>query len=142
MSIRKTALAIALFTSMATFAQSQEPFRGTIYCEQFDICLVMNFYDKNITIAGQEFMGEMDGYIADNQDFRKWFILDAELVSTDEATLDIINTEGSEDLTATLVHNTDGTFMLRQTGGSTLKIARGQKWQKLPKSLVFTPRPR
>ncbi|MCD7713572.1 MAG: hypothetical protein LUI08_01370 [Prevotella sp.] len=135
---RTLILSLSLLVALAAKAQSGRPFERTVYCDDFNIFIVMNFYDKNITIAGQEFMGEMDGYIGDKEDFRAWFILDSRLVSDDEATLDIINTEGSEDLTATLTHNADGTFTLRQTSGAVLKIARGQKWQKLPKTLVFT----
>ncbi len=119
-------------------AQTDKPFSGTVYCREYGIYLVMDFYEKNVTIAGQEFMGKMDGYIGDEKDFRKWLVLDTEIVSETEASLDIINTEGSEDLTAVLTFNPDGTYTLRQTGGSVLKIARGQKWVKLPKSTTFT----
>ena len=54
-----------------------------------------------------------------------------------KATIAVINDYGSEDLTATLTVNPDGTYTLRQEKGSVLKIARNRKWVKLPKSLVF-----
>ncbi len=83
-------------------------------------------------------MGELDGFLGDYEDFRKWLILDASLSSDTSADMSLINTEGSEDLRATLTYNANGTYTLRQGSGSTLKIARKQKWVKLPKSLTFT----
>ena len=54
------------------------------------------------------------------------------------AKLQIVNDYGSEDLEATLTLEKDGTYLLTQGSGSTLKIARNRKWVKMPKKLVFT----
>ena len=53
------------------------------------------------------------------------------------ARLEIVNDYGSEDLTATLTLNGDGTFTLKHLDGSTIKIAVNKKWVKLQKTLVF-----
>lgn len=124
--------------SVAGISQTVSPFVGTIYNKEYDIYLKINFSDCSITVPGQEFMGEMCGFLGDNKDFRKWFILDTERKTDTEYSLIITNDEGSEDLSATLLLTPDGTYTLRQGSGSTLKIARNRKWQKLPKELVFT----
>ncbi|MCD8282923.1 MAG: cellulose biosynthesis protein BcsE [Prevotella sp.] len=135
---RYVILSLLPLLCLTAFAQSGQPFKRTIYNNEYNIYLTMNFYDRDITLAGQEFMGEMDGYIGDDDNFRKWLILDSKLTGDDAATLDIINLEGSEDLKATLTYNADGTYTLRQQSGSALKVVRGNKWVKLPKTITFT----
>lgn len=114
-------------------------FKGIIYEAEHNLCIRMNFYDNNITIKGQEFMGEMSGYIDDEKDFRNWLIVENEIISPTKAILQIINDECSEDLEAELTYDEESdTFTLKQLDGSTLKIARNRKWVKLPKTLTFT----
>ena len=59
-------------------------------------------------------------------------------IQGNKALLTIVNDYGSEDLTATLIHNTDGTFTLRQDSGSAIKIVKDRKWVKIPKVITFT----
>ena len=56
-------------------------------------------------------------------------------VSDKEAVLSLINDYGSEDLTARLIRQNDSTYTLKQMEGSTLKVPKDGKWQKLPKTL-------
>lgn len=119
-------------------AQSDSTFCRTIYNAEEDIYIVMDFNKKNVVIPGQDFMGEMSGYIGDYKDFRKWFILESEVVDSKTAKISLSNDEGSEDLEATISVNKDGTYTLRQDSGSTLRTARNRKWHKLPKTLIFT----
>jgi hypothetical protein len=56
------------------------------------------------------------------------------------AKLAMINDFGSEDLTATLTVKNDTLYVLKQVDGSTLKVPKNGKWQKLPTSLPFTLR--
>ena len=49
----------------------------------------------------------------------------------------MINDYGSEDLTATLTVENDSLYVLKQVEGSTLKVPKDGKWQKLPSKLVF-----
>ncbi len=97
----------------------------------------INFYDKNLKVPGQELFGEMPGYFGDNRDSRKWLITDAEIQGK-TAHLSIINDYGSEDLTAELTIKPNGTYELKQSDGSSIKIARNRKWVKIPKKLEFT----
>ena len=54
-----------------------------------------------------------------------------------EAEISLINDFGSEDLQASLFCHNDTTYVLHQLKGSTLKIPKNGKWQKLPKYLVL-----
>lgn len=120
-------------------AAPERLFSGTIYEAEHDLVIRFNFYDKNIKVLGQEFMGEMCGYIDDEKDFRNWLIVDSEITSPTTAIVQIINDECSEDLEAQIIYNEDDdTFTLKQLDGSVLKIARNRKWVKLPKTLTFT----
>jgi hypothetical protein len=49
----------------------------------------------------------------------------------------MVNDFGSEDLTASLTYINDSTYIFRQEEGSTVKIPKNGKWQKLPKKLTF-----
>ena len=79
----------------------------------------------------------MAGYFGDCQDGRKWLFTSATIKNDHLAEIEIINDYGSEDLKATLTKVNDSTFILRQGEGSTIKIARNRKWQKMPKELTF-----
>ena len=131
-----TIIIISSFTSAK--AQRDSIFNKTIYNTEEDIYIVLNLYDKDIKVKGQEFLGDMAGYIGDNQDYRKWYILESELIDANTALLSITNDEGSEDLEATLKFNQDGTYTLTQGKGSTLRTARNRKWHKLPKTIIWT----
>ena len=54
--------------------------------------------------------------------------------------LQMINDYGSEDLTATLTAENDSLYVLKQVEGSTLKVPKEGKWQKLPSKLVLKHR--
>jgi hypothetical protein len=58
-------------------------------------------------------------------------------VNGTKAKISIINDYGSEDLTATLTYEKDGSYVLKQEQGSTIKIAVNKKWVKIPSKLVF-----
>lgn len=122
---------------MNVVAQNDSIFTRRIYNVENEIYIEMNFKEQNITIPGQDYLGEIAGFIGDEKDFRKWLIIEAD-TNGNNALLQIINLEGSEDLEAKLTLQKDGTYILRQESGSTLKIARNRKWKKLPKELVFT----
>ena len=49
----------------------------------------------------------------------------------------LINDFGSEDLEATLTRKNDSVYIFKQEKGSTVKIPKNGKWQKLPKTLEF-----
>ena len=111
-------------------------FKGYISNKEYDVYLQINFYKNNVKVPGQEIFGEMPGYFGDRKDSRKWLITDAQ-IEGNTAHLSITNDYGSEDLTADLTLEADGSYCLKQLSGSTLKIARNRKWVKMPKKLFF-----
>ena len=127
---------LALFQLL--YAQSDSTtFRGRFENKEFNIYMCINFYDKNIQIPGQEYYGDLPGYLGKVNNPFCWVFVDANLKSEKEAKLTIVNDYGSEDLTATLLRQNDSVYLLRQDAGSAIKIPRDRKWFKLPKNIEF-----
>ena len=123
---------LSLITS---FAQDEgKPFHAYLTNKEYDVYLKINFYDEDITVPGQELYGQLPGYLGKNHNSFCWVITSTE-VKDKTATLSLINDYGSEDLTATLTLKNDSTYVLKQISGSTLKVPKNGKWQKLPKTL-------
>ena len=127
---------LSFFFGTAAFAQ--EVFKTRILNKEYDVFMQINLYEENVKIPGQDILGETFGYLKKNTDSRVWAITGVE-ISKDgkKATLEMVNDYGSEDLTAELNMQDDGTYMLKQVEGSTIKVAGKGKWIKLPKILVF-----
>lgn len=115
-------------------------FAGTFDNKEYNVYLAIDFYHNNIVVPNQEIFGEMAGYFGDKRDNRKWLFTSAEIIDSATAKVAITNDYGSEDLTATLTRQADGSYVLKQEEGSTLKIARDRKWVKMPKRLTFNRR--
>ena len=113
-----------------------DPFKAHLVNDEFQVWLDIDFINKNIIIPGQEIFGELPGYFGAKRDTRKWIISEA-TVKGKTAKLLIINDYGSEDLTAELRLNSNGTYTLKQLAGSTIKIVVNNKWLKIPKEIVF-----
>ncbi|KGF23198.1 MAG: hypothetical protein E6507_06550 [Prevotella bivia] len=113
-----------------------DPFKAHLVNDEFQVWLDIDFINKNIIIPGQEIFGELPGYFGAKRDTRKWIISEA-TVKGKTAKLLIINDYGSEDLTAELRLNSNGTYTLKQLDGSTIKIVVNNKWLKIPKEIVF-----
>ena len=123
---------ISLITS---FAQSEgTPFRAYLINNEYEVYLKINFYDEDISVPGQELYGKLPGYLGKKNNSFCWVITAAD-VNGKTATLSLINDYGSEDLTATLTQQNDSIYILKQGSGSTLKVPKNGKWQKLPKTL-------
>lgn len=139
-------LTFALLVAICAAAQSvrtekdSTTFKGYLYNEKYNVYIVLDFYHNNVEVPNQEIYGPMSGYFGDRQDGRKWLFTSAKILSKDKAEIQIINDYGSEDLTATLTAIDAKNYKLRQESGSTLKIARNRKWQKMPKELDFVKR--
>ena len=92
--------------TMKCFAQKDSTaFRAYLINNEYEVYLRINFYDQNIKIPGQE------------------------------ATLQLINDFGSEDLKATLIRKNDSVYTLRQEQGNAIKVPFKGKWLKLPKTI-------
>ena len=116
-----------------------EPFRAYLINNEYEVYLRIDFYDETITIPGQELYGELPGYLGKKNNSFCWVITSAKIQDR-TAHLAMINDYGSEDLTAVLTAKNDSLYELRQVEGSTLKVPKNGKWQKLPKTLEFKRR--
>ena len=117
------------------FAQGDSTiFRAYLINNEYDVYLKINFYDEDIKVPGQELYGQLPGYLGKNHNSFCWVITSARIKGK-TATLSLINDYGSEDLIATLTQQNDSTYTLKQVEGSTLKVPKNGKWQKLPKTL-------
>lgn len=116
-----------------------EQFRAYLYNNEYEVYLRIDFYDETITIPGQELYGQLPGYLGKKNNSFCWVITSAKIQDR-TAHLAMINDYGSEDLTAVLTAKNDSLYELRQVEGSTLKVPKNGKWQKLPKTLEFKRR--
>ena len=136
--MKKIILALMIsMSNLTSFAQKDSTiFKGYLSNNEYEVYLQINFYQNDIKVPGQEIFGTIAGFLGDRKDSRKWLITDA-AIEGKTAHLSIINDYGSEDLTADLTLESDGTYSLKQIVGSNIKIARNRKWVKIPKKLTF-----
>jgi hypothetical protein len=88
-------------------------------------------------VPGQSLYGKLPGYLGKEHNSFCWVITSCKVKNEEKAELQLINDFGSEDLTATLTRVNDSLYVLRQESGSTLKVPKNGKWQKLPKRFVL-----
>ncbi len=133
-------LSFVCLTSIVLNAQNtSEPFRAYLINNEYDVFLKIDFYKQNITVPGQDLYGELPGYLSKNKNSFCWLVTSVK-IEGQTAHLTMINDYGSEDLTASLILKDDSIYVLRQEDGSTLKVPKNGKWQKLPKTLEFKRR--
>lgn len=118
-------------------AQENRPFATTIHDDEHKIYITMDLYDKDVTVPGQDVLGQMDGYIGSKQSRSLWMIISSTVIDERTAEIEVVNDYGSEDFTAELKVNRDGTYSYRKKDGSTLKFAVKGKWQKIPARVEF-----
>lgn len=128
-------LMASLLTIAATAQVSRRNFHAYLYNNEYKVYLRVNLYEQNIQVPGQELYGELPGYLGKQQSSFCWVITSCQITGEREATLQLINDFGSEDLRATLTCLNDSTYTLRQVEGSPIKVPNNGKWQKLPKTL-------
>ena len=133
------AFALVVLSTLSTNAQEKEPFRAYLFNKEYDVFLRIDLYNESITIPGQELYGQLPGYLGKMHNSFCWVITAAN-INGNTAELQMINDFGSEDLNATLTVENDSLYRLKQIEGSTLKVPKNGKWQKLPKNLVFKRR--
>lgn len=120
--------------SLTMSVAAQKPFHAYLINNEYDVYLRINFYDQDITVPGQELYGQLPGFLGKKHNSFCWIITSVE-IKGNTATLSLINDYGSEDLIATLTQKNDSVYVLKQGEGSTLKVPKNGKWQKLPKTL-------
>lgn len=133
----------SILVGAAQNVNSNQVFHTYIYNDEYKVYMDVNLYEANISVPGQDVFGTVPGFFGALRDSRKWLVTDAKIVGKNKAELEIINDYGSEDLTATLTYNPkDNTYVLKQTGGSRLKIVVNRKWLKIPTEIVLAPHKR
>jgi len=138
--MKRTLLTIiaAIGIAMGAHAQSDSTtFCGYLYNDDYEMFLQFDLYRGNITVPQHDIYGELPGYVGKKRNSFVWLITDAQITDEKSATLEMINDYGSEDLTATITQLTDSTYQLRQESGSTLKLPKKGKWQKIPKTITL-----
>ena len=141
--MRKISLILtALWLTISAFAEQKDSttFHAYLYNNEYDIYLRINLYDEDIKVPGQELYGTLPGYLGKKNNSFCWVITAAKIKDRKTATLSLINDYGSEDLTATLTRQNDSIYILKQVEGSTLKVPKDGKWQKIPKTLELKRR--
>ncbi|MGM9780184.1 MAG: hypothetical protein ACI3ZD_17895 [Prevotella sp.] len=130
--------ALILFGFSLGFAQtSDKPFKGRFENDEYKVYLVLNLYNQNVKVPGQDLYGELPGYLGKRNNSFCWLITGAKVKSSAKATINLINEYGSEDLEATLTLQGDSLLTLKQGEGSDIKVPNKGKWQKLPSTLIF-----
>ena len=124
-----------LLASLHSVAQT--PFKGTFHNDEHEIFLVINLYDKDVTVWNQEIYGELDGYIGSKRNSLVWMITDSEILSDKKARIELINDYGSDDATADLTLIDENTIEYSRKSGSNLKFSKNGKWVKMPSKIVF-----
>ena len=125
--------ALLLVLSATTWAQKQgDSFRAYLYNNTYNVYLRINFYDQDVTVPGQELYGELPGYLGKERNTFCWVITSAKLKNDHTAVVSFINDYGSEDFKAQLTQKNDSVYELKHLDGSTLKVPRNGRWQKLP----------
>lgn len=136
--MKKLLLSLCLLCAgQVLHAQSEAPFKTSLYNEEFDLEVKINFYDADVTVPHMEMFGEQPGYLIKKRTSYPWIIAEAELTDERTAQLVMINDAGSEDLIATLTCESDSVYVLKQGKGSTIKIPKGSKWMKLPTTIML-----
>ena len=135
--MRKSIFTLAIWlVSLQSMAQGEaKPFRAYLYNAEYEVYLRIDFYDESVLIPGNELYGQLPGYLGKKNNSFCWPITSAKIKNKHTAELNLINDYGSEDLTATLTCENDSTYILKQGKGSTLKVPKNGKWQKLPGTL-------
>ena len=115
--------------------QSVKPFKGKFVNDEYQIYLKLNAYEQNITVPDQEIYGELPGYFGSKRDSRQWLVIECEIINNNTVEMKVVNDYGSEDFTARLTLNSDGTYTLKHLEGSTYKIVVDSKYVKIPKKI-------
>ena len=133
---------LSFFLTISAFAEEKDSttFRAYLYNNEYDVYLNINFYDQNIKVPGQELYGDLPGYLGKKNNSFCWVITSVKIKDKNTATMNLINDYGSEDLTATLTQKNDSIYTLKQESGSTLKVPKNSKWQKIPKTIELKRR--
>lgn len=125
------------FLFIVLSASAQQPFKGKFENKEHEIFLMINLYDKNISVPGQEIYGEMDGFVGSKRNSLVWMITSSEVISDKKATIEIVNDYGSEDADAELTIIDENTILYTKKSGSNLRFSKNGRWFRTPSKIKF-----
>ena len=128
-------ITVCMLTALSFAQEEKDAFRAYLYNNEYEVYLRINFYEQDITVPGQDLYGQLPGYLGTLHNSFCWVITSCKVKNDKKAEMQLINDFGSEDLKATLTRQNDSIYILKQEEGSTIKVPRNGKWQKLPKTL-------
>ena len=131
---------ICICTLFSLVAKSQENnymFKGYFFNSEYNVYLKIDLHGEGIIVPDHELFGQLPGYLGKKNNSFFWLITSKTVKNKKNATIELINDYGSEDLSASLFLKNDSTLVLKQLKGSDLKVPNKGKWQKLPSELVF-----
>jgi len=137
--VRSTLLLLLVASAALAQQTDSKPFSGRLDNKEYNVYINFDFYDNDVIVPGQAIYGELPGYLTTTTSTFCWLILSAE-VKGNKAELEMVNDYGSEDLEATLIQENDTLYTLQQGKGSTIKVPKASKWQKLPSKLTLIKR--
>jgi len=115
----------------------KNPFKGTFYNDEYQVFLRIDFHSDGLEVPDHEMFGPLPGYLWKKNNSFYWLMTSAKVNGKNEAEAELINDYGSEDLTAIFKMTGDSILTLKQGDGSTIKVPKKGKWQKLPSTLEF-----
>jgi len=131
-------LSILLGTTSLHAQQDSTTFKAQLYNAEYEVTMNINLYDNDVIVPKLDMLGGQPGCLfREKASHYSWIITDAEIKTPTQAELIMVNETGSEDLEATLTCKNDSTYVLRQGRGSTIKVPKGTKWQKIPATITL-----
>ena len=127
----------SLFSLVAKSQENNYMFKGYFFNSEYNVYLKIDLHGEGIIVPDHELFGQLPGYLGKKNNSFFWLITSKTVKNKKNATIELINDYGSEDLSASLFLKNDSTLVLKQLKGSDLKVPNKGKWQKLPSELVF-----
>ena len=112
-------------------------YKGKFQNKEYNIYLVINLYEKDIMVPGQEVLGELDGFFGSTQTSHVWAITSS-TINENDATIEVVNNYGSEDFIASITFKDNETLEFKHLKGSTFKFPVNNKWQKIPSKILLS----
>lgn len=116
-----------------------QPFKGTFYCAETRVSIILDLYEQSIKIPGYDFFGQTNGYMRGNTNadlYGIWMLTDFKIKGK-TALLRFSNDMGSDSQTIEFTEQSDGTFRYKTTGGNEIRKAVKRKLVKISDTMVF-----
>lgn len=116
-----------------------QPFKGTFYCAETRVRIILDLYAQSIKIPGYDFFGQTNGYMRGDTNtdlYGIWMLTDFKIKGK-TAILRFSNDMGSDSQTIEFTAQSDGTFRYKTSGGNEIRKAVKRKLVKISDTMVF-----